>query len=191
MDYLRTILIFTHLMFFAFAITTVYKSDFKLIFQRPSANDISSIGDQILVCLIALWVTGLTLVYIDTAFEMTKILASQKLLTKLSCVFILTMNAFVIHFAVFRKLAKKRLSTADMYFMSIFGAISTASWTFASFIGIARPLVKHLTLTDFMIFYGLVIVLAIVLAIAITPMVTRNWGKSGFAGQPTSRKLIA
>ncbi|MCL4419581.1 hypothetical protein M1146_05795 [Patescibacteria group bacterium] len=177
MDYIRTIIIFAHLMVFAFAITTLYKSDLKLIYNRPKSNEIKSMGNHMLIYLIVLWLTGLGVIYIDTAFDFEKILSAQKLLTKLSCVLVLTINAFIIHFVAFKKLTKETLTKSDMIFMSISGAISTASWTFAGFLGIAKPLVKHLSLSNFLSLYALVVIGATAVAIALTPMITRNWNR--------------
>ncbi len=175
MDYIRTILIFAHLMVFAFAITTLYKSDYKLFFKRPTNDEIKAMGNHMLIYLIVLWITGLGVIYIDTAFSMEKILSAQKLLTKLSCVLVLTFNAFVIHFFAFKKLAKETLNRMDMKVMAISGAVSSASWTFAGFLGIAKPLVKHLSLSDFMSLYGLVVLTATTIAIIITPIIEKNW----------------
>jgi hypothetical protein len=175
MDAIRTILIFAHLIVFAFAITTLYKSDAKLIYTRPNQDEIKTMGDQMLIYLIVLWITGLGVIYIDTEFSLEKIFSAQKLLTKLTCVGVLTLNAFVLHFVVFEKLAKEQLTKIDMKVMSIAGAISTASWTFAGFLGVARPLVIHLNLTDFMCLYGFILIAAIIGALALTPMITRNW----------------
>jgi hypothetical protein len=175
MDFIRTILIFAHLIVFAFAITTLYKSDAKLIYTRPSLDEIKTMGNQMLIYLIFLWITGLGIIYIDTEFSMEKIFSAQKLLTKLTCVGVLTLNSFVIHFVVFKKLAKQHLTMIDMYVMSISGAISTASWTFAGFLGVARPLAIHLNLTEFMGLYGFVLIAAVIGAFALTPMITRNW----------------
>lgn len=177
MDYIRTILIFAHLMAFAFAITTLYKSDYKLFFKRPTNDEIKAMGNHMLIYLIVLWITGLGVIYIDTAFSMEKILSAQKLLTKLSCVLVLTLNALVIHFFAFKKLAKETLNRMDMKVMAISGAVSSASWTFAGFLGIAKPLVKHLSLSDFMSLYGLVVLTATTIAIIITPMIEKNWNK--------------
>ncbi len=175
MDYLRTILIFSHLMVFAFAITSLYKSDFELLFQRPSNEDIKSMGDHMLIYLVVLWTTGLGLIYIDTGFDMDKIRSAQKLITKLSSTIVLTLNAIVIHFIAFKKLERDTLSGADMLLMAIAGAISTASWTFAAFLGIAKALVKHFSLADFLGLYGLVVLGAVATTIALTPTITNNW----------------
>jgi len=132
-------------------------------------------GKQMLLYLIVLWVTGIGVVYIDTLFDLDKIMTAQKLLTKFSCVGVLTLNAFVIHFFSFSKLTEETLSKADMFIMSISGAISTSSWTFAGFLGIAKPLAKHLSLTDFLSLYGLVVAVATAVAISITPIIAKNW----------------
>jgi hypothetical protein len=178
MDYTRTVLIFAHLIVFALAITTLYKSDTKLIYQRPSQDEIKMMGNHMLIYLIVLWITGLGVIYIDTAFSLEKIFSAQKLLTKLTCIGVLTLNAFFIHFVAFKKLAKETLTKTDMQVMSISGAISTASWTLASFLGVAKPLEKHLNLTEFMSLYAFIVIVASIGAFALTPMITRNWSKT-------------
>lgn len=168
-------LIFLHLIVFAFAITKLFKSDIELFFKRPSQNSIKEVGNHMMIYLILLWITGIGVIYIDTLFDIEKIMTAQKLLTKLSCVIVLTLNAFVIHMISFKKLANDFLSKTDMYVMSISGAISTSSWIFAGFLGIAKPLVKHLSLENFLSLYGFVVLLATITSIVITPKIISNW----------------
>ena len=175
MDYIRTILIFTHLIVFAFAITNLYKSDFNLFFKRPNKEEINSMGNQMLIYLIILWITGLGVVYIDTAFAFEKIITAQKLITKLCCVGVLTINALLVHFVAFKKLAKEKLAKSDLSVMGVVGAISTASWSFAGFLGVAKPLVKHLSLADFLSLYCVVLLIAVVVAGFLTPRIAKNW----------------
>ena len=175
MDYLRTALIFVHLMVFAFAITTLFKSDVKLLFQRPNDDEVHTMGNHMLFFLLLLWVTGLGIIWIDTKFDYDVIINAPKIVVKLSCVILLTLNALIIHFVAFKKLKKAVLSKADMYIMSLSGSISTASWTFAAFLGVAKPLVKHLTMGGFFGLYAFVLVSAMTGAVLLTPMIRKNW----------------
>lgn len=175
MDYIRTILIFIHLIAFAFAITKLYKSDFNLFFKRPDKEEIKSMGNQMLLYLIILWITGLGVVYIDTGFVFEKIITAQKLITKLSCVGVLTVNALLVHFVAFKLLAVEKLSKSNLSVMGVVGAISTASWSFAGFLGVAKPLVKHLSLADFLSLYCVVLAVAVVVAGFLTPRIAKNW----------------
>ena len=175
MDYLRTGLIFVHLMVFAFAITTLYRSDFRLLFSRPSEAETHTMGQHMLLSLIILWVTGLGVIWVDTRFDYDTIINSPKIVMKLSCVVVLTLNAILIHFVAFKKLKQDILSKADMLMMSLVGAVSTTSWTFAAFLGIAKPLTKHLNQADWFALYALALTGAGAVAMALTPMIQRNW----------------
>lgn len=160
---------------FAFAITKLYKSDYNLFFKKPDKEEIKNMGTQMFLYLIILWITGLGVVYIDTGFAFEKIITAQKLITKLSCVGVLTINALLVHFVAFKKLAKEKLVKADLSVMGVVGAISTASWSFAGFLGVAKPLVKHLSLADFLSLYGVVLLVAVVVAGFLTPRIAKNW----------------
>lgn len=184
MDFIRTILIFIHLIAFAFAITTLYKSDIKLLYNKPNEVEVENLGKRMLMYLILLWISGGGVVYVDTGFELNKILAAPKLLTKLTCVSVLTLNAFVIHFVAFKKLSQQTVNKLDMQIMSICGAVSTASWTYAGFLGIAKPLVKYLTLTEFMSLYGVLLAGAVSGALVLTPFITKNWARGEPSEQP-------
>lgn len=178
MDYIRTIAIFIHLIVFAFAITTLYKSDFKILKQRPTNFEIEKMGNEMLTYLLLLTITGLIVVYVDTNFEIERITTSQKLMTKLFCIAILTMNAFFIHLVVFKKLNKQVLTSFDMKLMSASGAISTVSWTFAGFLGIAKPLVKHFSLINFVSLYIFAIVVSVFISLCMSSKIAKNWEKS-------------
>jgi hypothetical protein len=186
MDALRTVLIFLHLIVFAFAISKLYISDFNLFFRRSNLFELQLLGRQMSFLLGGLWITGAGVVFIDTSFDPVLILASDKLLAKLVCVSVLTINATLIHNIVFKKAQKAKLSYTDMLVMTIPGAISTCSWTFAGFLGVARPLSEYLSFQHFLILYGVCLFLAIALMVFISPIIRRNWSEKGYVKGPLS-----
>lgn len=175
MDHARTAIIFFHLVVFAFAITKVYRSDYHFLFRRPEQGQLHALGQQMLIFLALLWVSGVSLIYIDTGFALDSIVHSQKLVAKLACVTVLTLNALVIHLAVFQALLKDKLSASEMYLVTVSGAVSTSSWTFAGFLGVAKPMVKHMSLADFLVLYVIVVMSAVLVAIMLTPAIARHW----------------
>ncbi len=175
MDILRTFLIYTHLLVFAFAITTLYRSDMNLFFRKISQEKLRMLGDQMLWLLVVLAITGAGIVYIDTEFRYDAIMQADKLLAKMVCVGVLTLNAMVLHHVVFRKMAKAELTHGDMLLMSVSGAVSTCSWTFAGFLGVAKAFTKYFSFEHFLYLYGACLAVAIVVAIMLAPVIKRNW----------------
>ncbi|SBT17398.1 hypothetical protein MGA5115_01509 [Marinomonas gallaica] len=175
MDILRTLLIFAHLLVFAFAITNLFQSDIKLLSTRINTSQLKELGRQMKLLLFVLAVTGAGIVYIDTAFSLEAILSSDKLMAKMVCVGVLIVNAFILHNIVFKKMEKSALRNSEMAFMMVSGAISTCSWTFAGFLGIAKALSNYFSFSHFLYLYGSCLLAAIVLAMILLPTVRRNW----------------
>lgn len=118
--------------------------------------------------LLALWITGLVIIGIDTGFAPAVIVSKGKLLAKLAVVVVLTLNGFALHrWALPRLLAPA--GDADYARQaakvpSLLGAVSACSWLFAAFLGLAKVLATVMGVGGFLELYGLGLVLAMAVA---------------------------
>jgi hypothetical protein len=174
-DITRVALVMAHLLCFAMAIAKLYTSDLRLLFSRPAMDEVYDMGAQMVWWLGLLWVTGLGVVWVDTGFELDKLMAMEKLQAKAAVVSVLTLNAVLLHHVVFDLLKKPVLTRANLRVMALSASVSSASWTYAAFLGIAKPLAVHLGLSGFLALYSLVLGFASAIALALVPWIARNW----------------
>ena len=141
-DVLRMTLIYGHLMFCAFALTSVLKADINIVLGRLSRDDIARAASGISWLLIGLWASGLAIIYIDTGFSPAILVTKSKLLLKLLCVVTLTLNGIVLHYFSFPYLMRdgNTLSTKESMLLVITGSLSTSHWMLAAFVGLSQPL---------------------------------------------------
>lgn len=163
---MRVGLIFFHLLAFAAAITIVLAEDIRLLVRtKVDMPALERAHRQLLWALGALAISGIIVIGIDTGFELTAILGSEKLLAKLSVVAALLVNGLVLSMVAFRILRdgakRSRLAASGL---SCLGAISTSSWLYAGFLGIAQPLTSTLGYSGFIILYVIILVVALTLA---------------------------
>lgn len=180
MDFLliviRQALLFLHLIAFAFAIVTVLKEDFSLL--RASRIDpiaLHATGKLTVMLLGLLWVTGLMLVGLDTGFNPTVLASKPKLATKLTVLLVLTINGVLLHWLAFPKLTEPQRSVRGAaIFCSVLGAISSVTWMFASFVGVARLIAPAMTYKGFLSLYGISVLAGLVVALVVVrPYVER------------------
>ena len=141
-DWLRIVLLYGHLVFCAFAITAILKTDIAVVLGKISREGLRSTATAISSILAALWVTGLSVIYLDTGFSVEILLGKPKLLLKLMCVFVLTVNGMVLHHISFPILTRNSspISLYESLLLAVTGAISTSHWMLAAFIGMSKPL---------------------------------------------------
>ncbi len=118
--------------------------------------------------LLALWISGLGLIGIDTGFDPAVMLDKPKLLAKLSVVLVLTLNGWALHRWAFPLLASPQDEPQKAAGLpALLGGISSASWLFAAFLGVAKPLAIVLLYPGFMALYGASLLLAIGAALSL------------------------
>lgn len=141
-DWLRISLIYCHLLVCAFAITSVLKTDINIVLGKVSRDDIGRAASEISHLLIALWATGLAIVYIDTGFSPEILATKSKLLLKLLCVVTLSINGMVLHHLSFPILTKdaNAITATQSILLVTTGALSTSHWMLAAFVGLSQPL---------------------------------------------------
>lgn len=158
--------LFAHVLAFAVTLSAVLREDMRLLStRRVDQARLRQTMRGVTFGLVVLWVTGLALVAIGAAGSPSPWVPSAKLVAKLVVVTLLTLNGWALHARVFPRLRAGNLFwSASLRLPAALGAISTASWLYAAFVGVARPLSPLLTFANFMVLYGAVICIALVVA---------------------------
>lgn len=158
-----------HLGLFAFAIAAVIRADFRLLTSKVLDNAaLIDAADKLRSLLIGLWVTGVALVLMNTGWDVLSILDNPKVMAKILVVLALTANGIALHNVAFALLRNPPLNIArSAAICSVLGAISTATWVFAAFVGSARIIAPFMSLQGFMLLYAAALLVAIPAALAI------------------------
>jgi hypothetical protein len=162
---MRQALVFGHIVFFAMALGAIITEDLRLLSNRLDTDALHSTARAIKWLLAALWVTGVPMVMMDVGTDVVLLISKPKLLTKICVVCLLTANGVLLHSVVFPMLKTPRSPRLTATLASLLGAISTASWLYASFVGAARYVGPHLTLRDFVALYALALLGAVMIAL--------------------------
>ncbi len=168
-EVLRMSLILVHVMAVVVAGVGIAFGDYAiLVVRRMNISLLFEASRIISVALSLLWMTGLSVIWIDTQFEWEVLANSPKMLAKLAVVSILTLNGVALHLVVF-----KRLQTPDSdtrrtaLFLTLLGAISGVTWLYAVFVGLAKPVAPLLGLSGFLGFYFVALLLSIAVALVL------------------------
>jgi hypothetical protein len=165
----RVGLLYLHLMLVVPALFLVLKTDLRVLRRCVSAQTMRRVHRRLLWLLAGLWLTGGAVVLLDLGGDLTLLVDRPKLLAKLACVAALTANALVLrHYALPRITARRLLGTAEARWLAVAGAVSTASWLMAAFLGLARPMADW-SAAQALGFYGLVLAGAITVALVVCP----------------------
>jgi hypothetical protein len=187
----RVACVFVHVLALAVALGAILREDWRMLFARKPRlhlKHLHQLSRMIVWALAALWVSGLSLIAIDTGFDPDKLITSPKLVAKLIVVITLTLNGIVLHNMLLPALstpASRSENVAALF--AVVGAVSMVSWLYAALLGIANPLTPLLGYGGFMgIYIGL---LAIAIGVALTvmrPRVERLLGTTHDAESPDS-----
>jgi hypothetical protein len=165
-------LLYGHIIAFALALAAVIKEDVHLL--RESHFDTTSLlatAKLVKWLLLALWVTGVPMVMIDIGTDVSLLLGKPKLLAKLIVVGALTLNGILLHLVAFPMVTgKPQNPNKAATIAATLGAVSTTSWLYASFVGVARIVAPYFSLHDFIILY----LLALAIAVSFAILVVRN-----------------
>lgn len=144
---LKNALVFVHLLAMAIAVGKMLEYDFRFLrsVHRPMSaqqrRDLLQTAKTMTAALIVLWVTGLGFVYLGQA-QYPGYLANEKLWMKVLTVSTLTLNGMLMHhFALpFMQQGKVflRWPLGKVLLLTGFATVSSVSWLYASFLGIAR-----------------------------------------------------
>lgn len=139
----RLLLLFGHLMLCAYALSLLVRTDLRVLRRRVSARTLMRTHRRMALLLLGLWASGLAIIAIDYWGDFARAAGNPKLLAKLTCVLALSANALVLrYYALPRLAAPRELSGVELRVLAAAGAVSSASWLMAAFIGLARPMAK-------------------------------------------------
>src|SRR6185369_13952154 len=140
---------------FALALATTIKEDLYLLrAKRIDSASLLATANLVKWLLLALWVTGVPMVMMDIGTDVSLLLGKPKLLAKLIVVGALTLNGILLHFVAFPMIMGKPQSPQKAATIAVtLGAVSTASWLYASFVAVARIVTPYLSLHNFIILY--------------------------------------
>lgn len=141
-DYLRLTLLYVHVLSFSMALALVLREDWRiLVGEVLNPQEIALTARRTHRLLLALWISGLIIIIYDTHLDLQVLASRPKLLAKVLCISVLSVNGYFLHHRGFPVLiAREPLLLKEARMLSLTGAVSTSNWLLAAFIGIARPL---------------------------------------------------
>jgi hypothetical protein len=165
----RQALLYGHIIVFALALATIIKEDARLVrARRIDSASLHATAKLVKWLLVALWVTGIPMVMMDTGNDVGLLLDKPKILTKLIVVVALTLNGILLHFVAFPMLTGKSQNPSKAATIAAtLGAVSTASWLYASFVAVAREVAPYFSLHEFLILYLFVLSVAVSFSIMV------------------------
>src|SRR5450432_4846873 len=162
----RQALLYGHIIAFALALAAVIKEDVHLLrARRIDSASLLSTSKFVKWLLLALWVTGVPMVMMDIGTDVSLLLDKPRLLAKLIVVGALTLNGILLHLVAFPMITGKPRNPNKAAAVAVtLGAVSTASWLYASFVAVSRIVAPYFSLRDFVILYLLLLAVAVPLA---------------------------
>ena len=171
----KTVILFTHLIATCIALSSILIADWKLFISRnqPLSTQqllhLTSTKKIVSAALWALWISGIALISYGYWQEGFAYLENQKLWMKVIVVSILTINGLLLHRYVFNWLTPDviitQLPIKQGITCSVLGAISSSSWLFAAFLGIARPWNHTISLFEISAWFMLLLAIAVITAL--------------------------
>ncbi|MDX1458022.1 MAG: hypothetical protein R3276_10570 [Marinobacter sp.] len=174
---LKTLIVYSHLLATCLALGSVLVMDFRLWRWRNRTPDGAMLARMretqaiATVSLVVLWLTGAGLVTVGYWLEGMAYLMNEKVWAKLVVVSLLTMNGVLLHRIGFPALQQKALMSqprSGLVLLGVLGAISTTSWLFAAFLGIARPWSHSLAVGEILAVFLAILGLAVLTAAGVS-----------------------
>ena len=169
-EFTRMAVVYLHLIACCVAIGLVLTSDIAMVKQLFRANPsekldskhLSDLQKTVSRALLALWVTGASLIALDVSLKGLEYLGNPKLQAKIAIVCFLTLNGLVLHnyvLPLLQKTGSLLKLTFNQRLVAIFaGALSGVSWFYAAMLGIGRPLNWKYSLFDILSAYPVLVV---------------------------------
>ena len=154
---LRMVLVFGHLLALLIATAGVCFADYSLFAgRRIDAGLLGTASRLVVVALSVLWLTGLSIVWIDTGFDPALLVSKSKLLAKVTVALALTLNGVALHRLAFPRLVTpQRNAQRASLLPTLLGAVSTTSWLFAMFVAASHSMAAVLSYRDYLTLYAL------------------------------------
>jgi hypothetical protein len=180
---MKTLVVYVHLIAACVALGITFIQDLALARSKGSALspqavlELKNAADIVIKALIVLWVSGAGLITLGYLENPEQYLLNQKLWAKIAVVTLLTLNGIILHYYSFPKVTGSSgllgLSFTEQNMVALTGAVSSVSWLFACFLGIARPWNYTLSFSFIMCIYIALIIGAFVVASEVMRMMRR------------------
>lgn len=178
MEFIRMAVVYAHLIACCVAIGLVFVSDIAMVkglFEADQdAKDehhLRQLQRNVSLALAALWLTGITVIWLDAQNQGVGYFMNPKLQAKVAVVALLTLNGVVLHKAVLPGLQKVgsllKLEFSARMIAIFTGVVSGVSWFFAALLGVGKPLSWSYSFTEilggfpFLILFGFLAMLLI------------------------------
>lgn len=181
---MKTLLIYAHLLAACVSVGILLLQDLALAKTRGNplpekmVNDLRTAADIMFAALVILWISGLTLVIVGYLDNPQQYLMNPKLWAKFTVVSILTLNGLLLHYFSFPRVVSHTgllgRSPLEQSLIAATGAISSTSWLFACFLGIARPWNYTAQYEFVMLVYAALVIGAVIVACKIMHSLRAN-----------------
>lgn len=145
---LKTLIVYAHLLAACVAVGVLLIQDLALAKSKGSRlsetaiKELTKSADIMFIALVVLWISGLALVLVGYIDNPQQYLLNEKLWAKFTVVSVLTLNGIALHYFSFPRMISSRgllgQPAIEQILMALTGAVSTVSWLFACYLGIAR-----------------------------------------------------
>jgi hypothetical protein len=146
---MKTLIVYAHLLAACVAVGILLIQDLALARSKgnplsaTAIRDLTKSAEIMFIALIVLWISGLSLVLLGYLENPQQYLMNPKLWAKFTVVSVLTLNGIALHYFSFPRVTSRRgllgLPTFEQILVTLTGALSSVSWLFACYLGIARP----------------------------------------------------
>ena len=170
----KTLIVYAHLLAACVAVGILLIQDLALAKTKGSAlsanaiKDLTKSAEIMFIALVVLWISGLTLVLLGYLENPQQYLMNEKLWAKFTVVSVLTLNGIALHYFSFPRVTSRKgllgLPTFEQILVALTGALSSVSWLFACYLGIARNWNYTVDYSFVMFIYSGLLVMAFIVA---------------------------
>ena len=195
----KTSLVFVHFLASAVALATILRADFLILthftskLSAKACDRIHAAKSVVSGALAVLWVTGVVICIHGYLHDPAYIL-NQKLWMKALVVLTLSLNGWFLHRFAFGAIQPgARLSDAaprQRMVLTLMACLSSSSWVFACFLGIARVLNNKQNFAGVMEAYLLMLAVNVVIGLALTALLARMDQRRGLDGSWRVSRLL-
>ncbi len=166
---MKTLIVYAHLLAACVAVGLLLIQDLALAKTRggrlsdSAVRELTKAADIMFIALVLLWISGLALVLLGYLENPQQYLLNEKLWAKFTVVSVLTVNGIALHYFSFPRVIST-LGLLDQVLVALTGAVSSVSWLFACYLGIARPWNYTVDYSYVMFIYSGLLVCAFIVA---------------------------